>query len=128
MRIVLSFFIFVGSLMAQDSYYYSFGKKVTVKKIPQTRALGDQNITYYENQNGQKLGVKHEVIIGCDNIKECEKVLQNYDILSVEKLSKTIFLLKLPKDTDLFNLSNKLYKEKSIKFAHPNFIKKRIQR
>ncbi len=128
MKIFLSLFLFIGSLLAQQSFYYSFGKKVMLTKLPTSRALRDQNVTFYENQNGQKIGVKQEVIIGCDDLIACKKVLRDYNITYIEELSKTIYLLKLPKNSDPFEISNSLYNEDPVQFAHPNFIKKRKMR
>ncbi len=128
MRIFLSLFLFTGSLLAQESYYYSFGKKITLTKLPEARSLVEDNITFYENQYGQKVGVKPEVIIGCNDVKACKEILKNYDIVSIEKLSKAIYLLKLPDNSNPFEVSNSLYNEISIKFAHPNFIKERKKR
>ncbi len=122
--IFLSLFL-TTLLFSSDSFYYAFGKKVEVKKLPQSRNLDDANITYYQTQNGHKIGVKHSIIIGCEKNTPCLEALKKYDIVAIEKLSPTLYLLTLPKDADPFEVSNSIYHEKGIKLAHPNFIQKR---
>ncbi len=128
MKQLITIFCFFTSLLNADNFYYAFGKKIEVTKLQQNRELDKSGITYYETKNGHKLGVKHDIIIGCKKGNSCLKVLKNYDIKSIEKLSPTLYLLTLPTDSDPFEVSNKLYKEKEIKLAHPNFIQKRILR
>lgn len=113
------------SLHAGD-FYYEYGKKVMISKSYENR---DHNgIKYYENSMGQKIGVKDEIIIKCKENIPCQNGLKKYNITSVGRLSDTMYLVKVPKGKNIFTLSQKLYNDKSIEFAHPNFIKKRTRR
>ena len=111
-----------------ETYYYSFGQKVTLKPLPQTRSAADQDIHYFQTESGTKLGVKNEIIIGCKDMEQCKPVLENYPVTSIEKLSDTLYLLTLKKGSDPFKVANSLYHEAPIFLSHPNFIKKRIAR
>ncbi len=128
MKLLVYLLCFFTSVLNADNFYYAFGKKVEVTKLSQSRGLDKSTITYYQTKNGHKVGVKHDVIIGCNKGDLCLKVLDSYDIKAIEKLSPTLYLLTLPEDSDPFTIANKLYQEKEIKLAHPNFIQKRILR
>jgi len=113
------------SLQAGD-FYYEYGKKVMITKSYESR--DNSGIKYYENSMGKKIGVKDEIIIKCVDGKSCQESLKRYNIAGVSKLTSTMFLVKVPKDENIFTLSQKLYKEDSIEFAHPNFVKTRKRR
>jgi hypothetical protein len=117
-----------GAQLFAQTHYYAFGKKVILEPLHQTRTNNDSNITYYQTMTGEKIGVKHEVIIGCKEIEKCSRTLEQYPITSIEKLSNTLYLLKLTKESDPFEVANKLYEEDTIFLSHPNFIKKRKRR
>ena len=117
-----------GTQLFAQTYYHAFGKKVILEPLHETRADNDSNITYYKTVTGEKIGVRHEVIIGCKDIEKCNRILEQYPVISMEKLSNTLYLLKLPKESDPFDVANKLYEEDAIFLAHPNFIKKRKRR
>lgn len=127
MRILLLIILFCSALMS-EVHYFSFGKKVTLIKLKESRLIGDKQIAYYQNGAGQKLGVSQEVLAKCTDIKACEALFIKYDLKKVKNLTKSIFLISLEKGEDPFALSNKLYKEDAITFAHPNFLKPRVQR
>ena len=113
------------SLQAGD-FYYEYGKKVMIVKSYGSR--DNNGIKYYKNSLGKKIGVKDEIIIKCNDGLSCKDGLKEYNITDISKLSETMLLIKVPKDTNIFELSQKLYKDKSIEFAHPNFIKERERR
>ena len=125
MKIFLLSIVALLSLHSAE-YYYEYDKKVTMVKLHEQRSNTD--VTYYEDMYGNKIGVKNEIILKCKDENRCMKLLKTYDLSNITKLSDTLFLLKLPRDTNIFELSRRLYKEDSIVFAHPNFIKERKRR
>ena len=125
MKIFLLSIVALLSLHSAE-YYYEYDKKVTMVKLHEQRSNAD--VTYYEDMYGNKIGVKNEIILKCKDENRCMKLLKTYDLSNITKLSDTLFLLKLPRDTNIFELSRRLYKEDSIVFAHPNFIKERKRR
>ncbi|SFV50616.1 hypothetical protein MNB_SV-6-1816 [hydrothermal vent metagenome] len=125
MRKISLLMVLALSLQAGD-FYYEYGKKVMITKSYESR--DSSGIKYYENSLGKKIGVKDEIIIKCVEGKSCQDALKRYNIISVSRLSPTMLLVKVPKDENIFTLSQKLYEDSSIEFAHPNFIKKRTRR
>ena len=127
MKILLLIILFCATLLS-DTYYYEYGKKVQLTKLKETRELNDNNITYYQNSAGQKVGVKKEIIAKCKSLSACEAIFMKYNLTQTENLTSKIILIKLKSDADPFEVSQKLSLEDDIEFAHPNFIKRRKQR
>jgi len=119
--------IFLYSTLFSDVYYYEYGKKVKLTKLKEQRDVTDGTF-YYKNSAGQKVGVRDEILVKCNSRTECEKTFIKYSFKNTESLSSNIFLIKLKKSDDIFEISQKLYLEKTITIAHPNFIKKRYRR
>ncbi len=120
------FFLFLSMVsLSAETFYYSHGKKRIVTPLPAEQALRDHNITYYRTQNGMKLGVRKEVIAGCKPDASCQHLFDAYPVKSVEKLSSSLYLLRLQNDSDPFEVANRLYEEANITLAHPNFIRQR---
>ena len=133
MKIILLIALFSQAILAEVSYY-EYGKKVTLTKVKKSRSVDtktlmlDTNITYYENSNGQKMGVKNEVIAKCKKDKNCDALFKSLSLTDRKNLTKTMVLFRLNKGQDPFGISTKLSEDAKIEFAHPNFIKKRKKR
>ncbi len=130
-RIIMKLLILLfwtSYILIADSIYYEYGKKVVLSKLPTQRVVNGHTIQYYQTQDGNKIGVKNEVIIKCDSAVVCQNIFNKYDLNSTKKLSEKFYLISVPKNQDLFELSSKLYMEDSIEMAHPNFVKKRFKR
>jgi len=113
--------------MVADVFYYSFGEKVKLTELKQLRD-NDKNIKYYQNKSGQKVGVTQEIITKCKKKDACTEIFKKYNLIHITNLTDTILLITLKKDEDPFEISQKLSLEEKIKFAHPNFIKKKKTR
>jgi len=109
-----------------ESFYYEYGKKITVEKISNSRS--NSSIIYYKNSLGKEIGIKNEIIFKCIEGKECLNIVKSYNLKNISKLSDKIYIVKVSKDSDIFEISQKLYLEDNIEFANPNFIKKRYRR
>jgi len=109
-----------------DDFYYEYGKKVMIVKSLGSR--DNSGIKYYENSLGKKIGVTDEIIFQFVDGNSSMDILKKYNITKIDKLSDKLYLIKVPKKQDIFELSQRLYEEKSIEFAHPNFIKERKRR
>lgn len=116
------------SIYAGEVYFYAYGQKVLLTPLPVSRAASNHEITYYQTQDGAKLGVKHDVIIGCRKDANCTNLFHAYTIKSIKQLSPTLYLLKLPENLNPFDVANQLLKENKIILAHPNFIQQRDHR
>ncbi len=111
--------------LGADTYYYSFGKKVELTPLPTQRSLTESDVRWYTTPAGMKLGVKNEVIIGCEDFDHCCQNFKSYPIARMEKLSDTLYLLHLKEGADPFEVANALHALPCITLSHPNFIKKR---
>ena len=121
------------SLLTEASnFYYENGKKVDVVKIEkvnmQQKKSNAVEVEYYKTSKGHKVGVKNDILVECKENKDCKKVLSVYETLSVEVLSDTIFIVTIANDKNIFEFSQKLYTDKDIAIAHPNFRKEKGRR
>lgn len=134
MKILMLILIFAG-VMSAESSYYEYGKKVTMTKVPSTaittkslKSINDNNITYYKNSRGKTVGVKNEIIVKCESEDACLKLFSDYNLTNTKKLASRFYLVTVPQNQELFDLSTKLYEEEDVKMAHPNFVKERFKR
>ena len=127
LKTILLIILFNTTIFA-DTYYYEYGKKVTLTELKGIRALNDSNTTYYQNSAGQKVGVKKEIIAKCKNGTSCKDIFKKYNLTQIQNLTSKIILITLNKDQDPFDISQKLYAQENIEFAHPNFVKRRKKR
>jgi len=107
-----------------EVYYFAYGEKVYLNKLKEQRAMGNELIKYYENQEGQKMGVKKEILVKCKISSFCEETFKKYDFKNIKKLTSSIFLITSKSNDNIFELSQRLYFEEEIISSHPNFIKK----
>jgi len=112
------------TLSWSEVYYFADEKRVYLNKLKEQRTIDDNIIEYYENQDGQKMGVKRGILIKCGVNKSCQQIFKKYDLKNVKAITSSIFLITVKKDDDVFELSQKLYLENNITISHPNFIKK----
>jgi hypothetical protein len=118
--------LLLGLVVKADDFYYEYGKKVMIVKSLDSR--DNSGIKYYENSLGKKIGVTDEIIFQFIDNNSSIDILKKYNIDKIDKLSDRLYLIKAPKGQNIFELSQKLYEENSIEFAHPNFIKERKRR
>lgn len=127
MKTLLSIILLYSTLWS-ETYYYQYGKKVQLTKLKESRVANDQNISYYQNASGQKIGVKNEILTKCKQVDQCSEIFEKYKLTKIKHLTKKILIITLDKDMDPFDTSQKLSLEEKIEFAHPNFIKRRQRR
>jgi len=120
---IFIFLIIITSLIKADDFYYNNGNIVKVTKILKLR--NNSEIKYYRTSNGNKIGVKNDILVECVDDVNCSKVLTKYDILSFKNITDTIYLLQIDKSKNIFEFTQKLYLDNDIKIAHPNFRKER---
>lgn len=116
-----------GCVSASD-YYYEYGKKVNVTTSYEQRAVNSNNVDYYITDSGNKVGVTDKIIIECKSGIECTAILNTHGYMNVSKLSDKLFIITINEGENIFEVSRKLYNDKDIKLAHPNFIKTKKRR
>ncbi len=120
--------IMTVSLFGSEVFYYEFGKKVYLNKLPISKS-SNSNITYYKSRNGSRVGVSNKILVKCKgSLEVCKKLFDIEPIVKVEKISNTISLITIKKEADIFAISNMLSQKDDIAFAHPDFIKKKRRR
>jgi len=119
--------ILAQSSFAQELYYYNDSKKVTLTPI-QTSLRTLQNIDYYENERGLKLGVSDKLILKLSDNTNLQFYLQEYNMSIESTLSTDVYLLKLQNKNLTLSISNMLSEKEDVIYAHPDFIKQREMR
>lgn len=121
------------SLFASSEYFYSGGKKVPLTPLlTNNYSLKNQNnlneTIYYKTHNDIKLGVRDEIIIKIHKDSNIASILEKYDLTLIKSFSNNLYLIQVKNSNDTLDISNKLYLESSVVYAHPNFIKEIIKR
>jgi hypothetical protein len=114
----------ITPLLAQE-YYYNNNEKVNLTPTEDNinaspSRTSTKTTRYFKTPSKHVVGVKDEIIIKTDFI---DSVLADYNVTLVSKLSKNLFLLKVKEISKVFNISNALYEDSKVEFAHPNFYK-----
>jgi len=126
-KVVLFLLVYTVTLFG-ESYYFDNGEKRILTKISTQRGLNQNSTTYYKTQKGHKIGVKDEILVQCQDGVNCKEVLQSYSMKKITQLTEKLFVVKISDRDDIFEISQKLYYDKNIKLAHPNFIKSKKRR
>ena len=127
MKILFIIMILFVSFVLSDQFYYDRGKKIYLKVVNESQSnirLLQDTTTYYTNSAGIKLGVDDTLIITLKNNKSIESLLDKYNLVLIQALSNTIYLVQVKDNAKIFEISNKLYHEINVQSAIPNFTKK----
>jgi len=130
--LIISLFLFFAN--ASDDFYYQKGKKIflTPIKISEKFQKSDVNktdiITYYTTQKGHMVGINRELIVKLKEDIPIQNLLDKYAILMKKKLAKNLYLLQVTSTEETLSITNQIYMERDVVYAHPNFIKKMQQR
>ena len=117
----------LSMLGSSGDFYYENGKKIEVVKIQKKRS-SDSSVEYYKSEKGHVVGVENDLLVECEEKVNCREVLTAYETISVSNLTDTIYLIRISKDKNIFKFAEKLYNNKKIKIAHPNFRKEKRRR
>lgn len=79
-------------------------------------------------KNNITVGIINRIIIKLDNNQTLNKYLSDFNLTKIKKLGKNLFLVEVKDNTLTIDTANQLTQMKGIKYAHPDFIKKRIKR
>jgi len=129
-KIIVSF-LGLTLLGCASEFYYENGKKVHLTEMSTEgnhKVTSEEGVRYYETDTGHKVGVKQDILVECQEGVACEKVLSNYETLSIKALTDSIYLVTIAKDENVFVFSQKLYEDADIQIAHPNFMKEKKRR
>jgi hypothetical protein len=110
-------------IFGNDLYYYKDHKKVILTPYKNI-FRNNSDISYYKNERGIILGVADTIIVKVKNGNDIKNLLKKYNLTLIKKLLKNVYIVKVEDKKITIDIANKLYKEKSVEYAYPNFIKK----
>lgn len=117
------------SIVSAGSTYYKKGKLVELQRINVARSIDTnynrKHLKFFRTQNGKKIGVTDEILVKCKDGVNCKEFLSQLNLKDILKLSSTIFEIKVDNNDNVFSVSRELYETGKVKFAHPNFVKKK---
>jgi len=117
-KIVLSS-VFISFLSAQ--YFYTNGKKIYLKpaQSSQSRYLSSGKHMFTIQGTKEKIGIYNEVIFKLIKQKDLEDIRQKYNLKNIKKISKRVYRAKVLINS-VFDISNQLYEDSRVEFAHPD--------
>jgi len=125
--IIILFIVIVQYGCANDNYYYKNNQKIDL--IPISRVSRDiSKIDYYQNNQGIVLGITDKLILKLKDSTYLNSILDEFNLTLEKILSNDMYLLKTTNKNLTIDISNRLSEKKYVKYAHPDFIKKRIRR
>lgn len=120
-------FFFSTYLIASDMYYYNNNKKVYLtpqesnqSSFQNKSAPNPHAAQYYKTSSNTIVGISDEILI---KTKDIDAVLYKYDVVLKKRITSDIYLLKVKDSTLTLKISNQMYEDSNILYAHPNFIK-----
>jgi hypothetical protein len=124
MKVFMIFIILqLQTVFACNLFFYKNHKKI--KLIPYKNLLrNNSDVNYYKTDEGLIFGVGDTIIVKVKNDNDIFKLIKQYNLILIKKLSKKLYLLKVKNKNITIDIANKLYEDNSTEYAHPNFIKK----
>lgn len=126
-NIIILFIVLIKYGYANNSYYYKNNQKIDLVPINNT-SRNISKIDYYQNNQGVVFGVTDKLILKLKDSKYLDSVLSEFNLTLEKTLSNNMYLLKTTNKNLTIDISNRLSEKKYVKYAHPDFIKKRINR
>ncbi len=126
----LSLFVLIFTLPLFSDYYINDGKKQKLYPLKENRSIKSDNIIYYADEKGRKLGVSSEIIICFDKNSTDTKnsLIKKFNLIFKKELSETMFLYSVQNSSKTVETANLISKEKGVKFAQPDFLIKKEKR
>jgi len=114
---------------ATDNFYYQKDKKVFLTPIKSTQfrtfqKTNSTQIDYYKTEKDHTVGISKEFIVKIKEEKALENLLKKYSIVLNKRLAKNLYLMEVNGTQETLDVSNQLYYDVNVTYAHPNFIKK----
>lgn len=112
---------------ASSTYYYQSGEKKTLTPVKSIER-SNQEVDYYETQNGAKVGVNDTLMVKFSNLENLDAYLSEYNLKIVEKITTNMYELQAQDKSLTIEVANALSQKSDVEYAHPNFIKTRDER
>ena len=129
MKVKFIIIIFSQMLFSKELYYYQNNKKVYLYPIEnniEKRVVsnGLNKIKYYKTSKNIKVGISTKIIIKFVKNADINKIIDKYKIKIEKKLTDSIYVVSVNDFSETIKVANRLYEDKNIVYAHPDFIKK----
>jgi len=125
-KIFLLFFTFF--LSASDNFYYQNDKKVILTPIQTFNTFqkmdSNHTIVYFKTPKGQTVGMGQEIIVKLKDTKALDSLVKKYAVNIKTKLTDKLYVLEVNSTKETLEITNELYLDANVSYAHPNFIKK----
>ena len=116
------------SLSAGDDFFYQNGKKVYINPLNTVNSYSinvssiGSDVRYFTTQDNDILGLDDEILL--KSSVDITLIIKKYNLTLLKKITSTIYLVQVINKNMILDISNRLYEDKDIEFAHPNFRKK----
>lgn len=117
----------VTSGCANSTYYYQGGEKKSLTPIP-TQERSNQNIDFYKTQDDEKVGVSDTLMVKFYSTRNLDYYIDMYDLQIVNKITQDIYVFRVKSKSLTIQTANSLSEKKDVKFAQPDFLRKRVNR
>lgn len=124
MKLILIYFILQSALFSFE-FYYSYEKKIELTPLHKKQRNVD-NIIYYRKNNGSIVGITNDILVEFDTFNQ--NILDKYNLIIKKKIHKSLYLITIDNQLNTLDIANQLSNEKDIKYAYPDFKRKRILR
>ena len=125
-KIFLLLFTFL--LSASDNFYYQNDKKVILTPIQTSNTFqkmdANHTIEYFKTPKGQIVGMGQEIIVKLKDTKALDSLVKKYAVNIKTKLTNKLYVLEVNSTKQTLEITNKLYLDANVSYAHPNLIKR----
>jgi len=125
-KIFLLLFTFL--LSASDNFYYQNDKKVILTPIQTSNTFQKMDINhtieYFKTPKGQIVGMGQEIIVKLKDTKALDSLVKKYAVNIKTKLTNKLYVLEVNSTQHTLEITNKLYLDANVSYAHPNLIKR----
>ena len=118
-KVLLTLLILNISLYA--NFYYSDGKKHELKAKKTLRSVSENSLILFKTNFGTTVGVDKKLIVSFENIEIKKTIEQKYNLTLIKSLNDSLFLYEVEDLKKTIEISNKIYEEEGVRFAHPDF-------
>ncbi len=125
--ILLASMAFSISASAQEFYYHN-NQRIQLKQIPKLSHKNSNAIKYYQNEQGNILGITKQIILKISDESQIGLYAMEFNLSIEKKLTRTLYLVKVSDKNLTLETANNLSLKEGIVYAHPDFIKRRESR
>lgn len=115
-------------LIADELYYYSYGKKVYLSPQQNAPSRLDSASLHVKDSYHRVYSIKNSVIFQLKAGVDIASITSTYGLVSLKTLGQQLFTCKTKYANDAITLANRLYESGHVVFAMPNIVQKRQRR